>query len=148
VSSLPTLEPGGAMDPNDLRQYSLFADLDDDALADVAGKFQELTVYPNTHLAKDGDFGYRFFVVVEGTADVFVGGEKVTELTPGDFFGEIALVEGDRRTASVESTSPMRLLTMMIWDYKEMTEAYPSITEKVDKVRQERTARDTGREHG
>jgi CRP-like cAMP-binding protein len=136
------------MDLQDLRQYSLLADLDDEALTDVAGRFQEITVYPNTHLAKDGEFGYRFFLVAEGTADVFVGSDKVTELGPGDFFGEIAMASADRRTASVEATSPMRLLTMMLWDFREMTEAYPSIAEKVERVREARLARDEGAEHG
>ena len=136
------------MDPQDLRQYSLFSDLDDEALADIADRFQEIDVYPNTHLAKDGEFGYRFFVVADGTADVFVGSDKVTELGPGDFFGEIAMASADRRTASVEATTPMRLLTMMLWDFREMTEAHPSIAEKIDRVREERAARDAGREHG
>jgi cAMP-dependent protein kinase regulator/CRP/FNR family cyclic AMP-dependent transcriptional regulator/cGMP-dependent protein kinase 2 len=129
------------MDTARLRAIELFSDLDGETLEELGSKLQEVFVGPTAALAKAGEFGYHFFVVEEGTADVFVGGSKVTTLGPGDFFGEIALEEGERRTADVIATSKMRLLSMLIWDFQEFHDAHPSIGEKIDAVREERKKR-------
>jgi cAMP-dependent protein kinase regulator/CRP/FNR family cyclic AMP-dependent transcriptional regulator/cGMP-dependent protein kinase 2 len=129
------------MDTVRLRAIELFSDLDDDVLQEVAPKLQEVFVGPTAALAKAGEFGYHFFVVEEGSADVFVGGDLVTTLGPGDFFGEIALEEGERRTADVIATSKMQLLSMLIWDFQEFHDAHPSIGDKIDAIREERKKR-------
>jgi CRP/FNR family cyclic AMP-dependent transcriptional regulator len=129
------------MEPSRLRDIGLFAELDDDALEEIAPKFQEVFVGPTASLAKAGEFGYHFFVVEEGTADVFVDGDLVATLGPGDFFGEIALEEGERRTADVVATSQMQLLSMLIWDFRELHDAHPSIGERIDAAREERKQR-------
>jgi cAMP-dependent protein kinase regulator/CRP/FNR family cyclic AMP-dependent transcriptional regulator/cGMP-dependent protein kinase 2 len=129
------------MDTARLRAIELFSDLGDDALHEIAPKFQEVFVGPTASLAKAGEFGYHFFVVEEGTAEVFVGGTLVTTLGPGDFFGEIALEEGERRTADVIATTKMQLLSMLIWDFQEFHDAHPSIGAKIDAMREERRNR-------
>ncbi|MFA9564730.1 MAG: cyclic nucleotide-binding domain-containing protein, partial [Acidimicrobiales bacterium] len=86
---------------------------------------------PYTMLAKSGEFGYRFFAVLEGTASVQVGGKEIAVLGAGDFFGEMALLEEERRTADVRATSRMKLLTMMIWDFNSMMEDFPAIAANV-----------------
>jgi CRP-like cAMP-binding protein len=64
----------------------------------------------DVRLVGEGAPGYTFFVLVEGTAAVTSEGQTLAVLTPGDFFGEVAILGDGRRTATVTSTSPARLL--------------------------------------
>jgi CRP/FNR family transcriptional regulator, cyclic AMP receptor protein len=64
---------------------------------------------PNHSIVRQGDPGESFFVVLEGQAKVRVGTRTVNRLMPGDHFGEISLLDGGVRSATVESETPMRL---------------------------------------
>jgi CRP-like cAMP-binding protein len=111
----------------------LFADLDDAECARVAALFREEHVLPYGRPAVQGDFGYRFFVILDGSAVVRVDGEQVAELGPGDFFGEMALLgEEGRRTAEVEATSRMRCASVMTWDFRTLLDEQPAIRTKVE----------------
>jgi CRP/FNR family cyclic AMP-dependent transcriptional regulator len=59
----------------------------------------------------EGDFGYAMFIVKEGTAEVLQNETVLRTLGPGDVFGEIAVLSGGRRTATVIARTPMRLIT-------------------------------------
>src|SRR6476620_2927261 len=67
----------------------------------------------------------------EGTADVIQGGERLTELGPGEFFGEIGLLETERRTASVIATSPMRLIVMFQSQFRQMEREMPTVADRI-----------------
>ena len=82
----------------------------------------EVTVDEGYALAKEGAFAHEFFVIEEGTADVIQGGERLTEPAPGEFFGEIGLLETERWTASVIGTSPMRLISRSHSQFRGRTE--------------------------
>lgn len=97
----------------------LFGTLDEDELASLAS-CSELVVIPSAgvDLTREGDFGHSFFAVVSGTAEVTIDRSEVRGLSPGDVFGEIAILASGRRTATVTSTSPMRLVSFFkrdIW---------------------------------
>jgi CRP-like cAMP-binding protein len=62
----------------------------------------------------------------------------VADLGPGDFFGEIGLLEKDRRTATVVAKTPMRLITLTGWDMKRMEKTMPEAVDKVRAVIEER----------
>lgn len=126
------------MDAADVASITLFADLDDDDRGRIAELFHDATVLTAERLAREGDFGYRFFVVLEGTAVVRIDDEDVATLGPGDFFGEIALLKEERRTAVVQATSRMRIGSMMIWDFRELLEEKPEIAARVDATIAER----------
>ena len=67
---------------------------------------------------REGDFGHAVFAITSGTADVVHDGTVVNTLGPGDHFGEIAVLSGGRRSASVVATSPLTLVTVFnreIW---------------------------------
>jgi CRP-like cAMP-binding protein len=100
------------VDATAIGSIGAFAGLDDDQRACVAGACQELEVEEATTLTQQGDFGYAMFAVTEGTADVFKDGALVRALGPGDVFGEIAVLYGGVRTATVVATSPMRLVML------------------------------------
>ena len=108
------------MDPSRLNSIPLFRDVPDEDLRQIATFADEVSVKEGTHLVDEGDFSYQLMAIEEGAAEVLRGGEHVADLGPGDFFGEVGLLEKDRRNATVVSRSPMRLITLTGWDLKRM----------------------------
>ena len=76
--------------------------------------------------------------IEEGTADVLKDGEKLRELGPGDFFGEIGVLEKELRTATVRATTPMRLIILSRWDLKRLERRDPSAFDQIRETMQER----------
>ena len=110
-----------------LRSIPFFSSLSKKELKLLATQTDELDVREGKELATEGEFGHEFFVIVDGTADVIRGGEKVRELGPGDFFGEIALLEEDRRTATVKATSAMTVIVMTRADFRALDRSDPGV---------------------
>jgi CRP-like cAMP-binding protein len=129
------------MDPARLKAIPLFAGLTEREREQVARWADELDVPEGKHLVDEGRFAHEFFVIEEGTAEVRHGDEKLTELGPGDFFGEIALVEHQRRTASVIATSPMRTIVMFGRDFSQMESEIPSVAAQIRQAIEERRPR-------
>ena len=121
------------MEPDHLKSIPLFQTVSDDELSQIAPFADEVRVDAGTQLVREGDFSYDFFAIEEGEAEVTRGGDHVADLGPGDFFGEIGLLEKDLRTATVVAKSDMRLVTLDGWDMKRMEKAMP---EAVDRVRE------------
>ncbi len=106
------------MDASKLGTIPLFAGLTLDQRASVAGACNELEVEEGTVLVREGDFGHAVFAITTGTADVVHEGVVVNTLGPGDYFGEVAVMSGGRRSASVVATSHLALVTIFnreIW---------------------------------
>ncbi len=129
------------MRTDDLRSIPLFEGITDDQLAAVASRFTEVEVDTGTVLARRGDFGYHFFLVRSGLAVVAVDERVLTTLGPGDSFGEIGVLRRGKRTANVVAVTEMRLASMTIWDFNEITREVPEIVERARKVAEERLAR-------
>jgi CRP/FNR family cyclic AMP-dependent transcriptional regulator len=91
-------------------------------------------------LAREGDFGDEFFVIDSGTAEVTRGGERLAELGAGDFFGEMALIEENRRNATVTATSPMSLVVMTRASFRALDRSMPQVHATVAKAIAERRA--------
>jgi CRP-like cAMP-binding protein len=100
------------MDPREIAAIPLFAGLSKDDQKIVAQYADEVDVSDGTKLAQEGKLAYEFFAIQDGTAEVTQGGTAIAQLGPGDFFGEIGLLGGERRMASVTATSPMRLVVL------------------------------------
>ena len=122
------------MDQRDVAAIPLFAGLSKDDQKVVAQYADEIEVPAGTKLAQEGRFAYEFFAIKEGTAEVTREGEPINQLGPGDFFGEIGLLERDRRNASVVAKSPMRLVTLTGWDLKRMERTMPEAVARVREV--------------
>jgi CRP-like cAMP-binding protein len=91
-------------------------------------------------LVTEGDYGYEFMVIEEGAVDVFRGGERVDEMGPGDFFGELAVLrDGAQRNATIVATSPVTLLTLTAHYMRVVRERMPSVGEQIDRVIASRT---------
>jgi CRP/FNR family cyclic AMP-dependent transcriptional regulator len=129
------------MDPARLKTVPLFAELSERAREKVARWADEIDVAEGKHLVDEGQFAYEFFVIEDGTADVRHGDETIAQLGPGDFFGEIALVEHVRRTASVVATSPMRAIVMFGRDFRAMEDEMPEVAARIKQAVEERRTR-------
>lgn len=84
-------------------------------------------VEAGTVLSAQGDTGYRFFVIVEGEADVVQDGEVLGQLRRGEHFGEIGILSDGPRTATVRAATPMKLLVMFGTAFRTMEEEFPAV---------------------
>lgn len=126
------------MDASQLKSIPLFQDVPDEELNQISGFAQEVTVDQGRELVREGDFSYEFMAIVEGEAEVTRGGDHVADLGPGDFFGEMGLLEKTLRNATVTAKTPMKLVTLTGWDLKRMERHIPEATERVRKTLEER----------
>ena len=117
------------MDAASLDSIPLFAGLTLDQRATVAEACAELTVEAATTLVREGDFGHGAFAILSGTADVVHDEEVLRSLGPGDMFGEIAVLSGGRRTASVVATTDMTLITVLNRDLWRIERDCPEIAD-------------------
>ena len=114
-----------------IKSVPLFAGLSKRDLNEVAAIADEIAMDEGAELTHEGATGYEFLVLVEGDADVRRRGRKVNTLHSGDFLGEIALVTGVPRTATVTTTVPCRMLVITARDFKSLLRRTPSIQLKV-----------------
>ena len=115
------------MDSTGLATIPLFADMAADERDRVAEVCTDLEVGAGDTLVTEGDFGYAMFAIADGTAKVVRNETVVRMLGPGDVFGEIAVLSGGRRTATVIATSPMRLITVMNRDVWRLEREVPDV---------------------
>jgi CRP-like cAMP-binding protein len=123
-----------------LKDVPFFSGLSKKQLSTITQQVDELDVQSGKELARQGDFGQEFFVIVDGTAEVERDGARIAELGPGEFFGEMALLEEDRRTATVRATTPMRVLVMTRQNFRTLDRAMPDVHSAVSAAIRERRA--------
>ena len=114
-----------------IRKIPLFRHCTARELAEIAAIADELDLKEGTELTREGKAGREFFAIVEGTADVLMGGKWINSVRHGDFLGEIALVTGRPRTATVKATSPVRVLVITARNFRTLLEKNPEIQRKV-----------------
>jgi CRP-like cAMP-binding protein len=114
-----------------LKKVPLFAGLDRRELEQIAATMRERRVSAGDIVLEQGAGGAGFFVVAEGEADVTVDGNPVGTIGPGDYFGEIALLTGSDRTATVTARTDMRCHGMTPWDFKPLVESNSAIAWKL-----------------
>jgi len=132
------------MDPARLKSIRLFEQLPDEQLRSIAPFADETSVPEGEQLVREGDFSYELIGIEEGTAQVTRGGDQVADLGPGDFFGEIGVMERGLRTATVVATSPMRLITLTRWELRRMEKEMPEALEEIHRAADERRPQGTG----
>jgi CRP/FNR family cyclic AMP-dependent transcriptional regulator len=119
------------VDAAGIKAISVFAELDERQRECVAGACRELEVDAGTTLTEEGEFGYAMFAVTEGAADVFKDGELLRTLGPGDVFGEIAVLYGGVRTATVVSTTPMKLVMLFNGELARLDREVPEVADRL-----------------
>ncbi len=115
---------------NRLEQVPLFSGCSQRDLQTIARSVEDIDHPAGTVVAREGEPGVGLFVIADGTADVTIGGKKKASLGPGDFFGEIALLDGGPRTATVTATTDVRLLGLTEWVFRGLMQEHPSIAVK------------------
>ena len=118
--------------PTELVQgVPLFADLDKRELQGVANSMKERMFRAGQKIATEGQMGIGFFLIAEGTATVMKGEDELASLGPGDYFGEIALIDDGLRTASVVADSELKAYGLTSWEFRPLVESNATIAWKL-----------------
>jgi CRP-like cAMP-binding protein len=126
------------LDPARVQALPLFSSLSAEECDKRADWAEEREVSEGRVLTPEGASGYMFVVIEEGTADVTKDGAVIAKLGPGDHFGEIAILDGGRRTATVVSTSPMKLVAMFGTEFRLMEQQLPAVADLLRSAMEER----------
>jgi CRP/FNR family transcriptional regulator, cyclic AMP receptor protein len=110
-----------------LRAVPLFADLPTRDLKNLAASMNEMSFDVGDAVVSEGTGGIGFFVILEGQAKVSQEGEERGMLGPGDYFGEMALIDGDNRAASVHAETKLRCAGMTAWHFRPFVKDHPDV---------------------
>jgi CRP/FNR family transcriptional regulator, cyclic AMP receptor protein len=110
-----------------LRGVPLFSGMADRSIDAVRELVHEVTFDRGEPLTEEGAPGETFLVLLDGAARVTQGGRHVRDLGAGDFLGEISLIDGGPRTATVVATSPIRALAIDHDSFSTLLERHPSV---------------------
>jgi len=119
------------MDVAQLDGIPLFEGLQPDQLQRIADWLEPVEVPAGWYLLNQGSYPEGFFVVLDGEVTVERDGVAIAKIGPGDFFGEIALLEDDRRTATVTTATRVRAAVMDAADFFEMCAEIPTISSRI-----------------
>jgi CRP/FNR family cyclic AMP-dependent transcriptional regulator len=125
---------GPPVDIKRLQSLPLFQGVSDNDLEMLAGMFQSAEMVAGSSLAKQGDFAYKFFVVLEGVVEVYRDFKHIADLGPGEFFGEIGVLSDARRNARVTAKTRVDLAWVMPWDLETMRSEIPDVSARIDAV--------------
>ena len=114
-----------------LQRVPLFGDFDHGDLERLSRSFKERTFDAGTTVADEGHAGAGFFVIESGEATVSVRGAERGKLGPGDYFGEIALIDEGARSATVTADSELRCYGLTSWEFRPLVEGNASIAWKL-----------------
>jgi CRP/FNR family cyclic AMP-dependent transcriptional regulator len=114
-----------------IKHTPLFANCSKRELQEIAHIADEIDLREGKEMTRQGAPGREFFVLLEGEADVTKDGRRINLLSPGDFFGEIALVSDTPRTATVTATTPVRALVITDRSFRRLLKDQPEIQSKV-----------------
>lgn len=126
-----------------IRKVPLFARCSRAELKEIALLADEIDLHEGKEMTREGAPGREFFVLLDGTADVKKNRRRVNTLGPGDFFGEIALVSREPRTATVIATSPVRALVITDRSFRRLLDDAPQVQTKVMEAMAQRLAPET-----
>jgi CRP-like cAMP-binding protein len=114
-----------------LQGVPLFADLERDELARLANSFKERTYGAGDTVATEGGGAAGFFLIADGRAKVSVHGRERGELGPGDYFGEVALIDEGARTATITAETDLRCYGLTPWEFRPLVETNASVAWKL-----------------
>ena len=125
-----------------IKSVPLFSHCSNAQLGALAAEADELDFPAGRALTREGDRGREFMVIVAGAARVTRKGRKLADLGDGDFLGEIALISGAPRTATVTTTAPTRVLVLTDRAFRRVTRDIPAINASLVKALSERLQAD------
>ncbi len=132
-----------ATDVDRLARLPLFGELDAYDLGHVAGWLRDVELAPGDILIRQGAMPDDVYVLEDGTVEVTRDGERIATLGAGDVVGEIALVDPQRRTATVQAATPVRAVALNLRDLPEMASEMPEIVRHLRTIAERRLAEQT-----
>ena len=126
------------MDEAALRQLHVFDGLSRKQRRLLASRADELEVPPGKALCSKGDLAHEFFVIEDGTAKVVRDGQYLDELGPGDFFGEMGLLEEAPRNADVVAKTPVRLMVLSRAAFRDLEREAPGFARRLSRSVEQR----------
>jgi len=114
-----------------LARVPLFAACTRKDLTLLARRAEDVKVDAGTTLISEGSGGHEFFVIVDGSANVTRNGRKIATLGPGDYFGELALLDRAPRNATIVATSPMELVVLAQREFSGVLDEVPGLARKL-----------------
>jgi len=126
-----------------LAKLPLFGELDAYDLGHVAGWLRDVELAPGDILIRQGAMPDDVYVLEDGTVEVTRDGERIATLGAGEVVGEIALVDPQRRTATVQAATPVRAVALNLRDLPEMASEMPEIVRHLRSIAERRLAEQT-----
>ena len=120
------------MDESRLKTIGLFAGLSGREIRRLSSVTDEVVVRAGTRLIDQGTFAHEFLLIEEGTANVYRGGELLAQLGPGDFAGEIGVMQDARRNATVTASTELTVIVMTARDLRQIAKDMPSVAAQID----------------
>jgi CRP/FNR family cyclic AMP-dependent transcriptional regulator len=124
-----------------LQKAPLWSGLTEKELKVIARSFKELKYESGDIIVRKEETGSRllsysgrrvgFYLVMDGAVEVRKDGRVLSRLAPGQFFGEMSLLEGQARSADVVALEPSRCLALSVWDFKDIMSDHPNIAAKM-----------------
>ncbi|MBA3236154.1 MAG: cyclic nucleotide-binding domain-containing protein [Chloroflexi bacterium] len=105
----------------------LFDGVDSQGMERIAAAAIQVDFEDDHVIARQGEIGTGFFIIISGAARVVRGGETVADLGPGDFFGELSVLDGRPRTAQVIANGPTSCLALATWDFEALLLDQPKV---------------------
>jgi CRP/FNR family cyclic AMP-dependent transcriptional regulator len=110
-----------------LRRVPLFADLDKREIQQIARSFKERRFSEGETVTREGSGGAAFYVIDSGEAKISVGGKDRGTLAPGDYFGEIALIDEGARAATITASSELVCYGLTLWEFRPLVQENAAI---------------------
>lgn len=114
-----------------IRDVPLFAGFSNKQLDRLASELDETSAQAGTTVAKQGQLGHEFILILEGSARVERDGTVLTRLGPGDYFGEMSLIDAKPRSASVIAETPLALLAMHVTAFNTVLDEFPQLRKRL-----------------
>jgi CRP-like cAMP-binding protein len=131
-----------AVTTEQLAEAPAFDGLDHETLEAIASRGLYIWVPTGQTVVKAGESEFDFYVILSGEADVMSEDVTVAQLGSGDVFGEMALIDGGKRTADVVARSPLSLMTMTSWNYRSVTKQFPEFADRLMQLARSRQSTD------
>ncbi len=114
-----------------VKSVPIFSSCTPKELKGVATSGKEVSFEAGRVICKEGETGVGLHIILEGEVKVLVGGRTRRRLGPGAFFGEIALLDGGPRSASVVAETPVRTFAITSWNFRSVLKEHPSMPVKM-----------------
>jgi CRP/FNR family transcriptional regulator, cyclic AMP receptor protein len=114
-----------------LGSVAIFEGLDSKELDHIYSAAKEVSFPAGRPIVSEGESGAAFHLILEGTAEVSVGGDAKTTLGPGDYFGEMSLIDEGPRSATVTAKTAVHTVSLVSWSFLPLLDEMPSVARKM-----------------